>query len=304
MEQPYQNRQSNFGKLGKEIVERRLTKLGLEKSAYEFFPVNPAFEQGIKECEEEAQKQALLKYPKEEKKKIADFVYKYARADYFRKKAGGKSNTPPYSGFDIILHISTGVIRNLLEPCYWMYDLVYSELSSGGDDNPKIDQIPPPIQSRIIEERSIKKWDWIRSGLDDSVEGCSRIQAQQIYNLFDNLAIHFRERLLHHPSEPRAINFTISEESFEHTSDLLALLKIAQRAQLLYTYSSSAKDLGKKEIYYVPNRMLWPSRGLDPQGQHARVSLRARVLWEAASKNKSIPFDKKEESLNMELFHE
>jgi hypothetical protein len=96
----------------------------------------------------------------------------------------------------------------------------------------------------------------------------------------------FRERLLNHKSEPRAIVFTIS--SWEEKAFLLPLLDIAKRAQLLYTRYGPAKDDGKREEYYVPNRMLWPVRGLDPNGQHARVSLKAGDLV-AAAKGKKIP---------------
>jgi hypothetical protein len=66
------------------------------------------------------------------------------------------------------------------------------------------------------------------------------------------------------------------------------ILRILQQAQLLYIRSGPAKDKGKRELYYVPNRMLWPERGLDPHGQHARVSLSATDLWAAADENRPI----------------
>ena len=50
-----------------------------------------------------------------------------------------------------------------------------------------------------------------------------------------------------------------------------------------------AKDGGKREVYYVPNRMLWPVYGLDPIGQHARVSLKASDVWSAAN-GKPFPY--------------
>ncbi len=110
------------------------------------------------------------------------------------------------------------------------------------------------------------------------------------------MAILFRERLHEHESEPRAIVFTISEGDFEHRHELEELLRIARKAQILYTRSGSAKDQGRREVYYVPNRILWPVRGLDPHGQHARVSIKARHLWAAAANNVKIPMDKAEET--------
>lgn len=147
----------------------------------------------------------------------------------------------------------------------------------------------------MIIRRSKEKWDWLRDwekgGLANTVQGCSREQAKQVYQLFDKLAYLFKQRLLEHKSEPRAITFTISETNFEYLEDLMDLLRIARKAQLLYEYSSSAKDYGSRETYYVPNRMLWPIRGLDPCGQHARVSLRARHLWAAAKDGVDIPYN-------------
>ena len=73
-------------------------------------------------------------------------------------------------------------------------------------------------------------------------------------------------------------------------SELGPLLDVAQRAQLLYRRTGSAKTKGKREQYYVPNRILWPSRGLDPHGQHARASIKARDLLQA-TEGVAIPFD-------------
>ena len=69
---------------------------------------------------------------------------------------------------------------------------------------------------------------------------------------------------------------------------LTPLLNIAQRAQLLYVREGPAKTLGRREPYYVPNRILWPSRGMDPHGQHARASIKAIHILKAGE-GKAIP---------------
>lgn len=301
MEQPYQNRLSDFGKLVRDIIQRRLEKNDIMKTSEDFFPANAQFEKEIKKCEERAKKEAKQKFVNPTQKQITDYVYKYARAEYFRGRSR-KANLPPYSGFETLVHLSTGVIRNLLEPCYWMYDKVVSEKHSKGEKDFIVDQIPPSVQTDVILERSEKKWEFIRRGLDNTIAGCSREQAQQLFGIFDNLAILFKKRLLKHKSEPRAITFTISDKKFEHYCELEELLTIARKAQLLYTYTSSAKDSGKRETYYVPNRMLWPERGLDPVGQYSHVSIKARHLWAAAKDNKRIPFSQSEKKHEGGLF--
>jgi hypothetical protein len=290
MEQPYQNQYSDFGQLARQIVSRRLAKINLSCSPEEFLPANPQFEADLEACREAVKRRAEAKFPEGTSKQRADYVYKYSRAEYFRQRSS-KANRPPYSGFDILVHLSTGVIRNLLEPCYWMYDKAVSEKASDKTGNPGVNQIPWAVQTDIIMDRSSRLWERIRAGLDNTIEGCSGEQAKRLYQLFDHLAILFRKRLAEHLSEPRAIVFTISDRDFERTEDLLQLLRIARKAQILYEYTSSAKELGKRETYYVPNRLLWPDRGLDPHGQNARVSLKARDLWAAGDTNKEIPFD-------------
>jgi len=300
MEQPYQNRSSRFGRLAREIVRRRLDKIHVTKEPEEFFPAHVEFEKDIETCRKRVLGEAQEKYPRGSQKQINDYVYKYARARYFQDR-DPKANLPAYSGFETLVHISTGVIRNLLEPCYWMYDRAVSEMRAGG--NGHVTEVSPSIQSAILQEISQKRWTWLREGLDNTIDGCSREQAGEIYRLFDNLAILFRERLLASKSEPRAISFTVSGMESPEYEELHKLLKIARKAQMLYTYTSSAKDLGKREVYYVPNRILWPERGLDPNGQHARVSIRAPHLMQAAEHNKRIPFKDSEEETGV-LFDE
>ena len=53
----------------------------------------------------------------------------------------------------------------------------------------------------------------------------------------------------------------------------------------------------------MPNRMLWPSIGLDLHGQHARASMKAKDLL-AAANGKDIPVKTEAPENQMELFHD
>ena len=286
MVRPFHNEASDFGNLAEQIMKRRLKKFDIPRSPEEFFPNSPQQQKDLEAAEKVVRGEAEKRYGSDSRR-IADYVYKYKRAYYFRNRPS-QANRPEYSGFDTLTFLSTGVIRNLLSPCYWMYDKMISRQSGMNTDPPSISEIPPSIQSEVIIERSRELWDRLREGLDKSIEGCSREDARRCYQLLDNLAIHFRERLLHHKSEPRANSFTISGQTPALMNDLSPLFNILKEAQLLYIRSGTAKDEGKRELYYVPNRMLWPERGLDPHGQHARVSLSAVGLWNAAAKNEPI----------------
>ena len=59
----------------------------------------------------------------------------------------------------------------------------------------------------------------------------------RVYRLLDALAVYFRNRLLHHESEPCALSFTISKRGQGIMDDLNHLIEILQKAQLLYIRS-------------------------------------------------------------------
>lgn len=280
---PLHNEVSDFGRLAKRLVEKRLEGIGFTGEPEEYFPIGEKLARDLAASAELVKADAERRFAGDVGK-IGDYVYKYARAHYFRSRSP-KANRPEYSGFDTLVFLSTGVIRNLLSPCYWMYDKLLSLGNRGS-----VMSIPASVQNQIILERSRFLWDWLRDEIDHSVENCSRLDAVHCYQLLDNLAILFRERLLRHQSEPRANSFTVSGAAADLMGDLEHLFGILEEGQLLYIRSGSAKDRGRRERYFVPNRMLWPERGLDPHGQHARVSLSAKALWLAAFENRPIPF--------------
>lgn len=286
LEQPYQNQETNFYKLSEKIIKRRLEKIGLSVEVSEFFPTNPSFTKDIETFKEKAREIAMAKYGQDNPKSVRDYVYKYHRAMYFRSR-DSKANRPPYSGFETIIDISTGVVRNMLEPCFWMYDSAISE------NKGVITEINPTIQNNIIIERSEFLWKQLMQGLDCIVPDCSKQQGIYLFNLFEQLMSLFSKRLKSDISEPCAIVFSISQIDLypDKYQEILALLEIARRAQYIYMRLGNAKEGGKREIYYVPNRMLFPNFGLDPHGQFARVSLKVSDIYNAAHDKISFPFN-------------
>lgn len=297
LEQPFQNADSRFGKLARDIISRRLEIAGIDVPPETFFPESSDFRKDLDRCNDEAEKLAIKSLPDPNPKAIADFRYKYGRAIYFRSRSP-KANRPIYSGLDSIIHLSTGVIRNFLDPCYWMYD----DIVSNAKDNSLILEVSPKVQSEVILRRSEQMWERIRRGLDIEIEGCTSDQATKINNLFENLAKLLRDRLLNHRSEPRIVTFTVSGCTPELDSQIKPLFKIARKAQLLYVRSGPAKDDGLREDYYTPNRMLWPAIGLDAHGQHGRISLPAIQIVAASLGNPFPQIGGSSEKLQGDLF--
>lgn len=286
LEGPYQNKDSRFYKHARTLIARRLEKASISTSAEKFFPISAAMERDLQESEEEVLREAISKHGKENQKAVMDYVYKYKRAHYFKARSS-KANLPPYSGFEMLVYLSTGIVRNLLEPCFWMFDRAMSGSPDAGSNTNEVARIPSRVQTEIIIERSKRLWAWLEENISQDIDGCSNEDGERARRLLDALAVHFRDRLQNHRSEPCALSFTISQRDSQVMDELTRLIDILQKAQLLYLRRGGpAKDRGRRETYYVPNRMLWPVRGLDPHGQHARVSISALDLWGAAERGK------------------
>ena len=280
------SKHSRFYNLARRLIKKRLKNSNIGVTPEEFFPMSPAMEAGLKASREVVTQDAYQKYGHSDdeaaNKRRGDYIYKYTRSHYFRTR-DPKANLPEYSGFEMLVFLSTGVIRNLVEPCYWMFDQVLSTQRDSPLVSEAISHIPPRVQRDIILDRSKRKWAWLENEIAHDIDGCSGEVGRQAYHLMNNLAEYFRQRLLHHRSEPRALAFTVSGDHDELISELAPVLGVLRKAQLLYLREGPAKDRGYREAYFVPNRILWPVRGLDPQGQHARASIPVEVLWKAAN---------------------
>lgn len=298
MEQELQNSESVFSKWANDIVAKRLIKANINVEPKDFFPANEDQVKQLEVYKEKARKIAEGKYG-DDKKAINDYVYKYHRAMYFRERSA-KANKPPYAGFETIVECSTGIIRNLLDPCYWMFDNIVKNSPES------ITCIPSAIQNQVITSRSQRLWEDLADGLDTRIPNCSAEQAKQIYSLFDKLMILFSQRLKADISEPRAIVFSISaqdEVGPKQMDDLYSLLEISMKAQYMYMRRRSGKEKGTQVVLYVPNRMLFPNRGLDVHGQFSHVSIKAGDLCNAAFRNKDIPSFVSESNVEqLELF--
>lgn len=278
------NKDSEFNKFARDVISKRLDLANISSSVDDFLPVSKTFEQGLAKGREKAREVASVKYPHPTGTQISDFVAKYGRAIYFRNK-DPKSNKPIYSGFDSIVDISTGVIRNLLTPIYFMYEKQHSENS-----NTPITHITPKVQRDIILERSDVFWEKIKV-IDSEIENCSEELCSAINNFFNQLMIYLKKRLKNEDiSEPRALNFIISQPNDIYKSKVDEIVNACLKSTLLYKRMVGHKSTGVMLPLFIPNRLMLPSHGLDPHGQYSHFPITYKAFYEAAYKNKEIPF--------------
>ncbi|WP_298527534.1 hypothetical protein [uncultured Christiangramia sp.] len=278
------SKDSEFNRFAKDVINRRLELANINKTVDEFLPESSNFKKGLEEGKIKARKLASEKFPSPKGTQITDYVAKYGRAIYFRDK-NPKSNKPVYSGFETLVDISTGVIRNLLTPVYFMYEKQYSS-----NNEKKVTEITPSIQRDIILNRSEAFWEKIR-GIDSEIEDCTVELSDAINNFFNQLMIFLKKRLKDETiSEPRALNFILSQESEVYKEQVDKIINSCLKSTLLYKRMVGHKSTGEQLALFVPNRLMLPSHGLDPHGQYSHFPITYKAFAEAAYLNKEIPF--------------
>ncbi|WP_313100946.1 hypothetical protein [Epilithonimonas sp.] len=287
------SKDSEFSNFARDVIDKRLIIAGINKSVYDFFPINESFKENLELGKEKAREIAQKKFPEPKGTQINDFVAKNGRAYAFRRIP--KANLPNYSGFDTIVDISTGVIRNLLTPIFYMYE---KELSNTGKD--KVEFIPDSTQSDIIKQSSNEFWNKLRN-IDSEIEDCSSDLSRYINNFFNELMIYLKKRLAEESiAEPRALNFIISQKNKVYDDKVNEIIDICLRSTLLYKRTVSHKGDGTKLDLFVPNRLLLPAHGLDPHGQYSHFPIPAKAFIEAAYNKKNLPFFKDDDDTNIE----
>lgn len=139
----YTTRYGRYMKRIEKIVDKRLKKAGIEASAQEFFPPD--------ESQEEAIRRIGLRLRDEwtttgRGHRASDDVVRYARPEFIRSLGGtAKSmSTYSYSGFEQLVHISSGLVRYFLESAARMYD----DQRSHATDEP-VTSILPGVQNTV-----------------------------------------------------------------------------------------------------------------------------------------------------------
>lgn len=261
-----------------EIVNKRLKLYGIETSAMEFFEPDFAQEEKIKEYAEKYRQAFDAGNGKGHNR--SDDAIRYARPDFIKSLSGTSKNssTYSYSGFEQLVHLSSGVVRYFLEPAHLMYA---KELTNTNGDE-KISKISSSTQNIIVREEANKflfnELDRIKIGKHENAIASSDID--MLTNLIKGLGGLFREILLSERSERRIFSIAISDEPSEKVSNILDL-----GIRLGYFHQST---IGKKNAIfggrtklYIMNRRLAPIWTLDPNGFAGYLFIKNELLEEA-----------------------
>lgn len=231
----------------KSIIEKRLNfNSGIKVTAEEFFPVYDKQEVAIKVIED-----------KLKEKSGYDYAYRNARVNYMLDLPNEYSYN--YGGFNQLVHLSSGIIRNFIDMSFKMYDKTVRMNRSSEN---QIVSIPSSIQNDEIKEYA----NWILQQLDKSIDDdhLNPIQSnryKQLKTLISSMGKAFRLFLESDASERRKFSFYYDGDVSKEVKDVLKL----GVSEGLFHHSTHGSKTGLGRSHkYVMNRMLSPIYKLDP----------------------------------------
>jgi len=282
----------------KQIANKRLKLSGIDADIENFLPESSKEKELLEKIKSELKEKYAREYEEKygdktdsERPSKSDYinnrVSKYAQAELFRRL---KKTSKSYAGFDNVVHLSSGVIRQFLDICSTMFN---EEVKKRGNKN--------------IAEISLKTQnDVVRKYADDFMDELERTYKRLkqegddekyrlykgLYFLIEALGKYYKERLMNpHFKEPRVFTFTLKDPGED--KEIERILEIGANGEGLtgcyfQTYWYSSKTGIGKYRGYAFNRRLCPRYVIDHTSFRGRIELSTNDL-RYAIKNGRMP---------------
>jgi hypothetical protein len=244
------------------ITDKRLKLAKIASSPEEFFPTNSKQEDKINEISENLKE----RWHNNEGRgfRASDDALRYARPDYIKSLAGPSksSSTYSYSGFDQLIHLSSGIARYFLDNAKNMY----SKVQSLSDHDKAICSIPPNIQNEIVrEDAHFFLFDDLAKKNENEGRTEDDEKISHLFNLINGLGGMFRIILLSERSERKVFSFAISDKTSSLVKETISL-GVKYGYLQLSTIGRKEKQIGGRTRLFILNRRLAPIYNLDPTG--------------------------------------
>lgn len=254
----YTTKSDNYLKRVSEIVSKRLEKFGYNTSPDEFFPENKSQEDKIKQIA----KQLRDNWETEGTGfRASDDALRYARPNYIRDLSSGERRSGSkysYAGFYQLTHLSSGIVRHLLETS----SLMFAEASSRSKGK-NISSIPDGIQNTIVKDYSDKLLfdEFEKMKQEEGDNSVPLDDPGKLRNLIDALGGMFRTILVSEASERRVFSIAFSDRPNEEVS---RVLQLGVKYGYLHRSTIGNKEGTGRTQLYILTRRLAPSFKLDP----------------------------------------
>ena len=249
----------------KEIIKRRLDNADIKATPEVFFPCDQQQEDAIQQIS-----RTIRDEWKEKGRgyRPSDDVSRYARPRYIRSLSGQSKSLPSYSysGFEQLVHISSGLVRYFLEAAAIMFD----DQQSTNPESP-VAFVSPAIQNRVIRAEAdnlmLSAFERIRREEEGDVDNIERngnnvrLQMDKLYSLISFLGGVFFLKLISNDAERRVFSVAISGKSDPEINEIFDL---GVRYGYFHRSSIGNKDGTGRTQLYVLTRRLAPCFKLDP----------------------------------------
>lgn len=257
----------NFKDKAIEILSKRLQSVGITIAAEEFFPVYSVQEDAIQQEIERIR----ANYPTEGRgNRVDDDIRRYAVPNYIKNLGGTKKSRSKfrYAGLDNMIHLSSGIIRNLLDAAANMYDAAYTQQE---DKAKKVGSIPTDIQNTVLRAQAdaFLYTELRHSGnsVAEEVElmpiDSPKSDMDKLQNLICAMGQTFHEILVSDRSERKVFSIALTNVPDD---ELKRVFQIGVRLGYLHEATIGNKEGNGRTWLYILNRRLAPSFILDPTG--------------------------------------
>lgn len=257
---------STFYDKAVDILQRRLSIAGINVKVKDFFPYDEEQEKRIKQEEKK-----IRENYKENGRgyRENDDVRRYAIPNYIRDLGGKRKSryTYKYAGVDNIIHLSSGIIRYLLDAAAKMYDEAIKDKSDGFSPM----QISPQIQNMVMRDKAdMYLFKELRKGNTSEEDELSIATTNAPDNLIDKLANlinamgkTFHEILISDRAERKVFSIALSNTPDE---EIRQVFDLGVRLGFFHVSYIGNKEGNGRTYLYVLNRCFAPIFTLDPTG--------------------------------------
>ncbi len=283
----YTTKTADFHKKAIDILRRRLKISEIEADPNDFFPTDSNQEQKIKE-EEKKIRQA---YPESGRGyRESDDVRRYAIPNFIRDLGGTRKSrmTYKYAGLDNVIHLSSGIIRYLLDAVAKMYDKAANTYEEGC-----VDFISPSIQDEVMRAKAdfylfneLRKSERINDDdLPIAITDSPYYSTDKLGNLINAMGKTFHEILISDRSERKVFSIALSNQP---DLELKSVFNLGVRLGFLHESQIGNKDGNGRTPLYVLNRCFAPIFTLDPTGFQGYLFMTNADLKRAISNGKQL----------------
>ena len=280
----------NYYEKAVSILKKRLSINGFDIDPYVFFPEYDKQEEGINA---EAEKIRLEYSISGRGNRIDDDVRRYATPNYIRNLGGTSKSrsTYRYAGLKNIIHLSSGIIRYLLDAVAKMYDLAESELS---DSDKHIICIDTNIQDTVMRNQAdqflfveLRKSETPDKDFERApvpIEHPTN-NTEKLQNLISAMGRTFHEILVSDRSERKVFSVALTNIPDKELKDVF---RLGVRLGFFHEMRIGNKDGNGRTMLYVLNRCFAPIFTLDPTGFQGYLFMTNEDLHKAINSGKQL----------------